>query len=61
MTAGPMVDQSHLQGLLERIAGPGLTLRSLTPLETENAEADAEPHAQPAGGTDHNPGTTWRS
>jgi hypothetical protein len=46
---GPIVDQSHLQGLLERIAGLGLTLYSLTPLETENAEAQSRPHTQRAG------------
>ena len=54
---GPIIDQSHLQGLLERIASLGLTLRSLTPLETENAPADPRPHTQPAGVTDHNPRT----
>ena len=32
---GSITDSSHLQGLLERIAGLGLTLRSVTPLETE--------------------------
>ena len=47
--SGPIIDQSHLQGLLERIAGLGLTLHSLNPLETENAEAGAQPHPQPAG------------
>jgi hypothetical protein len=46
---GPISDQSHLQGLIERIADLGLTLRSLTPLETDNAEADAQPDAHPAG------------
>src|SRR5689334_2437239 len=56
--AGPIRDPSHLQGLLERIAGLGLTLHSLTPLETEGAEADAQPHQQPAGLIDHDPGTT---
>jgi hypothetical protein len=30
---GPIIDQSHLQGLIERIASPGLTLHSVTPLE----------------------------
>ena len=34
---GPIIDQSHLQGLIARIASLGLTLHSLTPLETENA------------------------
>jgi hypothetical protein len=37
---GPIFDQSHLQGLLARIASLGLTLRSLTPIETENGAAD---------------------
>ena len=46
---GPIIDQSHLHGLLERIASLGLTLHSLTPLETENARTDAQPHTQPAG------------
>jgi hypothetical protein len=36
---GPIVDQSHLHGLLERIAGLGLTLHSVTPLESEDAAA----------------------
>jgi hypothetical protein len=39
---GPIIDQSHLHGLLERIASLGLTLHSLTPLEAENADADAQ-------------------
>ncbi len=38
---GGIIDPSHLQGLLERIAGLGLTLRSVTPLDTENGEAAA--------------------
>ena len=41
---GPIIDASHLQGLFERIAGLGLTLHSLNPLETDNAEPDARPH-----------------
>ena len=53
---GPIIDPSHLQGLLERIAGLGLTLHSLTPLQTENAEADPQPHTQPAAVDDHDPG-----
>lgn len=36
---GAITDQSHLQGLLERIAGLGLTLRSVTPLDAESAAA----------------------
>ena len=35
---GGIIDQAHLQGLLERIAGLGLTLQSLNPLDTENNE-----------------------
>jgi hypothetical protein len=46
---GPIIDQSHLQELLGRIAALGLTLCSLNPLQTENARADAQPHPQPAG------------
>ena len=54
---GAIIDPSHLHGLLDRIAGLGLTLHSLTPLETDNVEADAQPHTQPAGVNHHNPGT----
>jgi hypothetical protein len=54
---GPIIDPSHLHGLLERIAGLGLTLHSLTPAEPENAESDAQPHTQAAGVNDHNPRT----
>jgi len=32
---GPIIDPSHLQGLLERIARLGLTLHSVTPLDAE--------------------------
>jgi hypothetical protein len=32
---GSVVDSAHLQGLLERVAGLGLRLRSVTTLETE--------------------------
>jgi hypothetical protein len=35
-----IIDQSHLQGLLTRIASLGLTLLSLAALETKRAEAD---------------------
>ena len=31
--SGPITDPSHLQAVLERIAGLGLTLNSVTPLE----------------------------
>ena len=55
---GPIIDQAQLQGLLERISGLGLTLHSLTPLETEHAEPDAQTHTPLAGVNDHNPGAT---
>jgi hypothetical protein len=55
---GPIIDQSALQGLLERIAGLGLTLHSLTPLDTENTGSDAQPHPQPVG-VNNDPGTTF--
>lgn len=32
---GPIADPSHLQGLLERIAGLGLTLKSVAALERD--------------------------
>ena len=35
---GEIIDSSHLHGLFERIAGLGLTLHSVTPLDTENDE-----------------------
>jgi hypothetical protein len=40
MTAltGPIVDPAQLQGLLERVAGLGLTVRSLTPVDGEGPE-----------------------
>jgi len=36
---GPIIDAARLQGLLARIAGLGLTLISLTMIDTENAQA----------------------
>jgi hypothetical protein len=54
---GPIIDASHLQGLLERVAGLGLTLHSLTPLETENGQADAKPQTQSTGVNDNDPDT----
>ena len=54
---GPIIDRSHLQGLLERVASLGLTLHSLTPIETENTEAD-KPQTQPAVVGDPDAGTT---
>jgi hypothetical protein len=53
---GPIIDQSHLHGLLERIAGLGLRLRSVTPLEVDNAPADRQHHTRPAGLNSHHPG-----
>ena len=44
---GPIIDRSHLDGLLARIAGLGLTLHSLNPLDADNT--DAHP---PRAGTD---------
>ena len=38
---GPIIDPAHLQGLLERVASLGLTLRSVTPLDAENSEGAA--------------------
>jgi hypothetical protein len=38
---GSITDQSHLEGLIERIADLGLRLHSVTPLDTEHAEAAA--------------------
>jgi hypothetical protein len=41
---GPVVDQSQLQGLIGRIAALGLTLRSITSLDSEDAEAASHYH-----------------
>lgn len=32
---GEIIDPCHLQGLIERVASLGLTLRSVTPIEAE--------------------------
>ncbi len=53
---GPIVDPSHLHGLLDRIAGLGLTVHSLTPLETEDAQP-VSPTTTPPAGVSHDPGT----
>ncbi len=42
---GSIIDPSHLQGLLERIAGLGLMLRSVTPLDAESAAAAGDHQA----------------
>ena len=39
---GAVIDQSHLQGLLTRVASLGLTLLSLAPLEAKTANADTQ-------------------
>ena len=57
---GPIIDQSHLHELIARIASLGLTLHRLNPLETENAQTDAQPHPQPAGINHHNPGANLK-
>ena len=44
---GPIIDDAHLYGLLERIAGLGLRLHSLNPLDTADTRADAPPYTQP--------------
>jgi hypothetical protein len=41
---GLIIDPAHLKGLTERIASLGLTLHSLTPLETANTKANSQPH-----------------
>ena len=46
---GPIIDSSHLHGLLDRIAGLGLTVHSLNPLDTEDAQPDAPPHTHQPG------------
>ena len=55
---GTVIDSSQLQGLLERIAGLGLTLCSVTRLEAENATADADRvlRANPTAAPEHTHG-----
>ena len=45
---GTIIDQSHLQALLERISSLGLTLHSVTPLDAGNGESGL--HGAPAAG-----------
>ena len=52
---GLIIDPSHLHGLFDRIAGLGLTVYSLTPLDTEDVQADAPTHTPPAGVGDRHP------
>ena len=40
---GGVIDQSHLHGLFARIAGLGLTLHSVTPLDAVKGEAASTP------------------
>jgi len=54
---GTVIDPSHLHAVLERIAGLGLTLHSLTAIEPETLELDASPHPQTAGTENTDPGT----
>jgi hypothetical protein len=45
---GPIIDQSHLMGLLERIASLGLALTSLTPIERRTSRSTSSRiHNQP--------------
>jgi hypothetical protein len=37
---GPIIDPAHLLGLIERIAGLGLTLSSVSRLETQSGAAE---------------------
>ncbi len=53
---GLIIDPSHLQGLFDRIAGLGLTVYSLTPLDAEDLQPDAPPPTPPAGIDRHHPG-----
>lgn len=53
---GLIFDPSHLQGLLGRIAGLGLTLRSVNQLEADDAEGDRQAQIPPAGSSDTAPG-----
>jgi hypothetical protein len=55
---GPITDDAHLKGLLDRIAGLGLRLLSLRRLDTENPDADAQPHARLAEVNHNGLGTT---
>jgi len=36
--SGPIIDRSHLQGILDRIAGLGLTLKSVNAVDSRPSE-----------------------
>ena len=57
---GPITDDAHLKGLLDRIAGLGLRLVSLRRLDTANADADAQPRTQLAEVNHNGPGPTLK-
>ena len=57
---GPIIDQSRLLGLLERVAGLGLTLYSLTPVGAENAVTEVRAQTQPAGVDNQTPALNRR-
>ncbi len=40
---GAIIDRSHLQGLLERVSGLGLTLHSITPVDHEKGGSSPHP------------------
>ncbi|MGZ6564317.1 MAG: hypothetical protein ACXVH3_33075 [Solirubrobacteraceae bacterium] len=54
---GPITDDAHLQGLIQRIAGLGLKLHSLIPLDTKNKDAETPTRPQPAAANNHRPST----
>ena len=56
---GPIIDPSHLHGVLERISALGLTLHSLTPLDGEDTQAGAPAHTPPVG-IEHEPGANQK-
>ena len=56
---GPTVDSSHLHRPLERIAGLGLTLRSLTRLIARTRRLMRR-RTQPARVVDHDPGANQK-
>jgi hypothetical protein len=55
---GPIIDDAHLQGLLERIAGLGLRLYSVNPLGIGDRESEPPTPAPPAAVKYYRPGIT---